>query len=72
MSLNIHGGIANLSTGYSNIIAEVAAGDYISKKGLLKAEKDYLMNVPTFIADMYQNDGSNLISAIFKLKSGPA
>ena len=67
MSLNVHGGIANLSTGYSNIIAEVIAGDYVSKKGLLKAERDYLINVPTFIADMYQNDASNLISAIFKL-----
>lgn len=67
MSLNIHGGFANVNTGYINILAEVIAGQYVSKRGMLKAEKQYAQNIPAFLADMYQNDASNLISAIFKL-----
>jgi len=67
MALNVHGGVANIATGYAGIIAEIMAGDYFNKSHWIEAEAEYAKLLPSFLADMYDTEGSNLMSAIVKL-----
>ena len=67
MMLNIHGGIANVSTGLVNILAERFAGEYFSNKAWWKAEAKYGANVLSAIADMYYDDASSFTNGLIKL-----
>lgn len=67
MMLNIHGGVANVSTGLVNILGERLAGEYFSNKAWLAAELKYGTNILNAIADMYKDDASSFTNGLIKL-----
>lgn len=66
MILNVTGGIANVGTGFTNIMGEVFANDSISKKDLREAVGMYLKNSVQMIADMYKDTSNNFAVALTK------
>ena len=66
MIFNITGGIANVGTGFVNIMGEAFAEDNFTKKDLREAVGMYLRNSVSMIADMYKDKSSNFAVALTK------
>ena len=67
MMLNLHGGVANVSTGLVNIMGERFGGDYFSNRAWRAARNRYGTNVLSFIGDMYSDDASTFTNGLLKL-----
>lgn len=66
MIFNLYGGIANITTGKSNILAEELANEHFGFKELKTAETQYLKNVVGFIATAYSDKANTLTQALIK------
>lgn len=67
MMLNVHGGVANVSTGLVNILAERFAGDYFTHKSWYLAKSRYSKNILSTLADLYDTESSTFTSGLIKL-----
>ena len=66
MQFNVTGGIANVGTGFANILGEGFARDYFDNKDLAEATARYFKAIPHILASMYSDTSSNLDVALFK------
>lgn len=66
MIFNVTGGIANIGTGFANIMGEVFAGDNLSKNDIREAIGMYMNNSLRMIADMYKDKSDNFAVALTK------
>lgn len=66
MIFNVTGGIANVGTGFVNIMGEAFAEDNFTKKDLLDAVTMYLSNSITMLSDMYKDTSTNFAVALTK------
>lgn len=66
MIFNVTGGIANIGTGFVNIMGEAFAGDSFTKKDIKDAVGMYLNNSVSMLADMYKDKSDNLAVALTK------
>lgn len=66
MMLNLRGGVANISVGESQIIAESAAGQFFKGKDYIKAKWLYTKAVPSMINNMYSDKSTTLVDALIK------
>lgn len=66
MIFNVTGGIANVGTGFVNIMGEAFAEDSFTKKDLREAVGMYLNNSVSMIADMYKDKSNNFAVALTK------
>ena len=66
MIFNITGGIANIGTGFANIMGEAFAGDNLSKNDIREAIGMYMNNSLRMIADMYKDKSDNFAVALTK------
>ena len=67
MITNLYGGIANITTGATNIAMESAAGEYFGHGDLASAEGDYWTAVPDIVKNLYSDKADNLTNAFIKL-----
>lgn len=67
MMLNIQGGLANITTGSSNIAMEYNAGQYFNHRDWENAKFLYMTNAFGYILNAGQDKSNNLYDAIFKL-----
>lgn len=66
MIFNVTGGIANIGTGFANIMGEAFAGDNLSKNDIREAIGMYMNNSLRMIADMYKDKSDNFAVALTK------
>lgn len=66
MMMNIRGGIANVTLGETQILAEAFAQDHFDTKDWLQAEVIYSTNIMSYFLDMDKETASSLASAIIK------
>lgn len=66
MIFNVTGGIANIGTGFANIMGEAFAGDNLSKNDIREAIGMYMSNSLRMIADMYKDKSDNFAVALTK------
>jgi hypothetical protein len=66
MMINVTGGIANVTTGFVNILGEEFSNMYWSKKDYHKALSDYRNAIPALLRDMYKETSVNRYAAIMK------
>ena len=66
MIFNVTGGIANVGTGFVNIMGEAFAEDNFTKKDLREAVGMYLSNSVSMISDMYKDKSDNFAVALTK------
>lgn len=66
MIFNVTGGIANIGTGFANIMGEAFAEDNFTKKDLREAVGMYISNSISMVADMYKDKSSNFAVALTK------
>lgn len=66
MIFNVTGGIANIGTGFANIMGEAFAGDNISKNDIRESIGMYMNNSLRMIADMYKDKSDNFAVALTK------
>jgi hypothetical protein len=66
MIFNVTGGIANIGTGFTNIMGEAFAGDNLSKNDIREAIGMYMNNSLRMIADMYKDKSDNFAVALTK------
>ena len=66
MIFNVTGGIANIGTGFVNIMGEAFAGDNLSKNDIREAIGMYMNNSLRMIADMYKDKSDNFAVALTK------
>lgn len=67
MIFNVTGGIANITTGLSNIYGEVFAKEYFDGSDWRQAQAQYFSNMLGMMSDMYNKTSNNLTVAITKL-----
>lgn len=66
MIFNVTGGIANIGTGFVNIMGEVFAEDNITKKDLNDAMQMYIFNSKAMLKDLYKDTSNNFAVALTK------
>lgn len=66
MIFNVTGGIANIGTGFTNIMGEAFAGDNLSKNDIRESIGMYMNNSLRMIADMYKDKSDNFAVALTK------
>lgn len=66
MIFNVTGGIANIGTGFANIMGEAFAGDNLSKNDIREAIGMYMNNSLRMIGDMYKDKSDNFAVALTK------
>ena len=66
MILNVIGGVANVTTGLTNIMGEVFAKDYFGNAEFKKSQARYFKNATNFIAEMYNDTSNNYDVALTK------
>lgn len=66
MIFNVTGGIANIGTGFANIMGEAFAGDNLSKNDIRESIGMYMNNSLRMIADMYKDKSDNFAVALTK------
>lgn len=66
MIFNVTGGIANIGTGFANIMGEAFAGDNLSKNDIRESIGMYMNNSLRMIADMYKDKSNNFAVALTK------
>lgn len=66
MMMNIRGGIANVTLGQTQVVAEANARAIIDEKDWYKSEALYMSAIPSFATHMFDDKASTLIDAIIK------
>lgn len=66
MILNVTGGIANITTGLTNIMGENFAKDYFGGKEFKQSQARYFKNATKFIAQMYEDTSDDYDVALTK------
>lgn len=66
MIFNVYGGVANITTGKTNIAMEQFAGEYFNTADLMYAEKEYFSNIFDTISTMYSDTSNSLPVALMK------
>ena len=66
MILNVTGGVANITTGLTNIMGENFAKDYFGGAEFRHSQKRYFANATRFIAEMYNDTSDNYDVALTK------
>lgn len=66
MMLNVTGGIANITVGYTQIYAEMLANEYFGKVTAAKGLATWSANIGSFITDMYSDRATSVASAVIK------
>lgn len=66
MVFNLYGGIANITTGHTNINAEIFANEYFGAKDIANAEREILSDTPRLIAEMWSDKASSMTGALIK------
>ena len=66
MIFNVTGGIANIGTGFANIMGEFFAEDSFDKETLRKAVGMYIGNSISMVTDMYKDHSDNFAVALTK------
>lgn len=66
MVFNVYGGIANVTTGKTNIMMEEFAKEYFSFKEIKNAQLEYTKSLPSIIAKLYSEDSTDITSAFIK------
>ena len=67
MMMNITGGIANVLTGSSNIMAERLAGEYINLADWEHGKAEWLKGTVSYMAGLYSDKATSLQDGIIKL-----
>lgn len=63
---NVTGGIANVTVGDVQIIAEAFAAEHLDAKSLAKAKAAYTTGIPSYLFDNYKEKATSVQSAIIK------
>ena len=66
MIFNVTGGIANVGTGFTNIMGEAFAGSAFTKEDIAKAVGMYTINAVHMLADLYKDSSQNFATALTK------
>ena len=66
MMLNFKGGIANVTLGETQILAEAFAKEYFNMGEYAKGKATYMQGIPDYIANMYNEKASTIQGAIIK------
>ena len=66
MMLNFKGGIANVTLGETQILAEAFAREYFNMGEYAKGKATYMQGIPDYIANMYNEKASTIQGAIIK------
>ena len=66
MMMNIRGGIANVTLGETQILAEAFAKEYFGTKEYLKGKAIWMSNVPDYLSHMYDEKSSTVAGALIK------
>ena len=66
MTLNIRGGIANVTLGETQIIAEAFAEEYFGGKDWAKGKAYWMSGVPSYFARLYKQTSTSVPDAIIK------
>ena len=66
MTINLRGGIANVTVGQANIIGEVWAKEYLGHKNWTKGGQYYAAGIPSYFAKMFSPDSISKADAIIK------
>ena len=66
MTLNIRGGVANVTVGESNILGEAFASEYFGTKDWIAGKGIWATGVAAYMSNMYSETSTNLADAIIK------
>ena len=66
MMMNIRGGIANVTLGETQILAEAFAKEYFGTKEYLKGKAIWMSNVADYLSHMYDEKSSTVAGALIK------
>ena len=66
MMLNITGGIANVTVGSTQVLAEMLGREYLGKKAWAEGSKTYFKGIGSYFIDMWDDKATTLQSAIIK------
>ncbi len=66
MMMNVRGGIANVTLGETQIIAEAFAKEYFGTKDYLKGKTIWMSNITDYISNMYSDKSSSVAGALIK------
>lgn len=66
MTINLRGGIANVTVGTANIAGEVFAKEYLGKTDYAKGQSTYMANIGSYIQGAYSEKSTSLADAIIK------
>ena len=66
MMMNVRGGIANVTLGETQIMAEAFAKEYFGTKDYLKGKTIWMSNITDYISNMYSDKSSSVAGALIK------
>lgn len=66
MMMNIRGGIANVTLGETQILAEAFAKEYFGTTEYLKGKSMWMSNVHSYLANMYSDKSTTVADALIK------
>lgn len=66
MMMNIRGGIANVTLGETQILAEAFAKEYFGTQEYLKGKSMWMSNVHSYLANMYSDKSTTVADALIK------
>ena len=66
MMMNVRGGIANITLGETQIMAEAFAKEYFGTKDYLKGKTIWMSNITDYISNMYSDKSSSVAGALIK------
>ena len=66
MMMNIRGGIANVTLGETQILAEAWAKEYFGTKEYLKGKAIWMSNVASYLSNMYKDTSTSVADALIK------
>ena len=66
MMMNIRGGIANVTLGETQILAEAFAKEYFGTQEYLKGKSMWMSNVHSYLANMYSDKSTTIADALIK------
>ena len=66
MMLNVTGGIANVTVGSTQVLAEMLGREYLGTKAWAQGSKTYFKGIGSYFTDMWDDKATTLQSAIIK------
>lgn len=66
MMLNIRGGISNITTGLTNIVAEIFAREHFDRKSWQFSQQQYFAHINDYIKHMFDDKSDSLAGGIIK------